>query len=340
MGKKLNTGVIGIGRIGSFHTRNLVRLVPEINVSAVCDLKPELAEGIARELRIPKMTPDYRDILADPEIEAVVIASNTDTHWFMIRDAALAGKKIFSEKPLALDLPSIDEALAVVDKTGVLLQVGFNRRFDASFRKVRETVASGTIGRPCILHITNRDPEPPTIEYARTSGGMFLDMSIHDFDMARFQLGEVEEVFAMGSTLVVPGLKEIGDIDTDVITLRFSSGALGVIDNSRKAVYGYDQRLEVFCSEGAARAENKSNDTVLISGAEDIRTAKPPRFFMDRYTDCYVAEFQAFADCALNGKPSPVTGRDGRQAVVVALAVIQSWRENRPVRVAEADRKS
>ncbi len=335
MPRQLNTGIIGIGRIGSYHTRNLVRLIPEIHVSAVCDIKLNLAQEVADELRIPKVTPDYHDILADPEIEAVVIASSTDTHWFMIKDAALAGKKIFSEKPLALDLASIDEALAIVEKTGALLQVGFNRRFDRSFRHVRELVASGRIGRPCILHITNRDPAPPSLEYARSSGGIFLDLSIHDFDMARYQLGEVDEVFAMGSTLVAPELAGIGDIDTDVITLRFANGALGIIDNSRKAVYGYDQRLEVFCSEGAARAENQSNDTVLISGGEDIRSAKPPRFFMERYAECYVSEFREFADCALNGKLSPVTGHDGRQAVAIAHAVIRSWKENRPVKVAE-----
>jgi myo-inositol 2-dehydrogenase / D-chiro-inositol 1-dehydrogenase len=335
MKKRVKVGVIGIGRIGSYHTRNLVRLIPEIQVNVLCDIKLNLAKEVADELGIPGITPDYRDILADPEIDAVVIASSTDTHWFMIKDAALAGKKIFSEKPLALDLPSIDEALAVVEKTGALLQVGFNRRFDRSFQRVREIVASGGIGRPCILHITSRDPAPPTLEYARTSGGMFLDLSIHDFDMARYQLGEVDEVYAMGSTLVAPELEGIGDIDTDVITLRFANGALGIIDNSRKAVYGYDQRLEVFCSEGAARAENESNDTVLISGAEDIRSAKPPRFFMDRYAECYVSEFREFAGCILDGKPSPVTGRDGRQAVAIAHAVIRSWKENRPVKVAE-----
>lgn len=335
MRDRLNIGVIGTGRIGSFHTRNLVRRVPEANVVAVCDIRLEVAQAVADELGIRRVVRDYRELLADRDIEAVVIASSTDTHPFMIEDAARAGKQIFSEKPLALDLPSIDAALAVVEETGVKLQVGFNRRFDRSFRHVREVVASGRIGRPCILHITNRDPEPPTLEYARTSGGMFLDMSIHDFDMARYQIGEVEEVYAMGSVLVAPELAAIGDVDTDVVTLRFANGALGVIDNSRKAVYGYDQRLEVFGSEGAVRAENEKTHTVLQSDAAGVGSAKPPRFFVDRYVEGYIAEFREFAECVLKDKPPPVTGRDGRLAVLIGFAAIRSWKENRPVRVEE-----
>ncbi len=335
MRDRLNIGFIGTGRIGSFHVRNLVRLVPEANVVAACDIRLEVVQAIAAELGIARVTPDYRDLLRDKDIDAVVIASNTDTHAFMIQDAARAGKHIFSEKPLALDLPSIDESLAAVGNAGVKLQVGFNRRFDRSFRRVREIVASGRIGRPCILHITNRDPEPPSIAYARTSGGMFLDMSIHDFDMARYQIGEVEEVYAMGQVLVAPELTEIGDVDTDVITLRFANGTLGVIDNSRQAPYGYDQRLEVFCSEGAARAENQATDTVLWSDKNGVASAKPPRFFMDRYTDCYVTELREFVDCVVNDKTPPVTGNDGRLAVVIGHAAIKSWRENRPVRLTE-----
>jgi myo-inositol 2-dehydrogenase/D-chiro-inositol 1-dehydrogenase len=335
MKKRLKIGVIGIGRIGSFHTRNLVRRIPEADVVAACDIIFERAQEVADELGIPRAVRDYRELLADPTIEAVVIASNTDTHAAIIKDVARAGKHIFSEKPLALDLAQIDDALAVVKKSGVKLQVGFNRRFDRSFRRVREIVSSGGVGRPCILHITNRDPVPPTLEYAKTSGGMFLDMSIHDFDMARYQLGEIEEVYAMGSVLVAPELAGIGDVDTDVVTLRFANGALGVIDNSRQSVYGYDQRLEVFGSAGAARAENEANDTVLRSDAEGVLSAKPPRFFIDRYLECYVTEFREFVDCVLNDKVPPVTGEDGRLAVVIGFAAIRSCKENRPVCLSE-----
>ncbi len=335
MKQKLNIGVIGTGRMGSVHARNLVRHIPAANVAAVCDIRLEVARAVAEELGIDRVTADYRDLLTDKGIEAVLIASNTDTHAFMIRDAARAGKHIFSEKPLALDLPSIDDSLAAVERAGVKLQVGFNRRFDQSFRRVREIVASGAIGRPCILHITNRDPEPPAPGYAATSGGMFLDMSIHDFDMARYQIGEVEEVYAMASVLVAPELREVGDVDTDIVSLRFVNGALGVIDNSRQAVYGYDQRLEVFGSAGAARAENEATDTVMHSDSGGIHSAKPPRFFMQRYAECYVNELIQFTDCVLKDKIPPVTGKDGRLAVVIGFAAIKSWRENRPVRLSE-----
>ena len=335
MNDRLNIGLIGTGRIGSLHARNLAHRVPEVNLTALCDIRLDVAQAVADELGIKRVVRDYRELLADPAIEAVAIASSTDTHAFMIKDAALAGKHVFCEKPLALDLQSIDEALSAADKAGIRLQVGFNRRFDRSFRRVREAVASGAIGRPCILHITNRDPVPPSIEYARVSGGMFLDMSIHDFDMARFQLGEIDEVYAMGGVLVAPELAEAGDVDTDVITLRFANGALGVIDNSRQAVYGYDQRLEVFGSAGAVRAENEAEDTVLRSDASGIHSAKPPRFFVDRYGECYVAEFREFADCVRNGRIPPVTGNDGRLAVVCGFAAIKSLKENRPVRLSE-----
>ncbi len=335
MKERLNIGVIGTGRMGSVHARNLVRRIPAANVAAVCDIRLDVARAVAEELGIDHVTPDYRDLLADKEIEAVLIASNTDTHAFMIKDAARAGKHIFSEKPLALDLAANDDALAAVGSAGVKLQVGFNRRFDRSFRRVHEIVASGAIGRPCILHITNRDPEPPPPGYAATSGGMFLDMSIHDFDMARYQIGEVEEVYAMANVLVAPQLREVDDVDTDVVSLRFANGALGIIDNSRQAVYGYDQRLEVFGSAGAARAENEATDTILHSNSGGIHSAKPPRFFMQRYAECYVDELSEFTDCVLRDKQPPVTGQDGRLAVVTGLAAIKSWQENRPVRLSE-----
>jgi myo-inositol 2-dehydrogenase/D-chiro-inositol 1-dehydrogenase len=335
MRNRLNIAVIGTGRMGSVHVRNLVRKIPEANLVALCDIRLDVAQALADELGVPRVVADYHELLADPDIPAVLIATSTDTHWFIIRDAALAGKQIFCEKPLALDLPSIDIALAAVEQAGVKLQVGFNRRFDPSFRHVRELVASGAIGRPCLLHIIARDPEPPSVEYARASGGMFLDMTIHDFDMARFQVGEVEEVYALGSVLVAPQLAEAGDVDTTLVTLRFANGALGVIDNSRQAVYGYDQRLEVFCSAGTAQAENEAVHTVVVGDASGMHAALPPRFFMQRYPETYVNEVREFIDCVLNDKEPSVTGRDGRLSVVLGYAAWKSWRENRPVKLSE-----
>jgi myo-inositol 2-dehydrogenase/D-chiro-inositol 1-dehydrogenase len=295
----------------------------------------EVAQAVAAECGIQRVVQDYHELLADKDIEAVLIATSTPTHAMIIKDAAVAGKQIFSEKPLALNLADIDEALAAVEKAGVKLQVGFNRRFDKSFQKVKEIVASGEIGRPCILHIISRDPEVPDMEFMRVSGGMFLDMTIHDFDMARFQVGEIDEVYAMGGVLIEPKLKEFGDIDTNIVTLKFSNGAIGAIDNSRQAVYGYDQRLEVFCSNGTAMAENDTENTTVKGNPEGFHASRIPHFFMNRYAPCYVDEVRQFIECVRDDKPTPTTGADGRAAVVLGYAAGKSLHENRPVKVSE-----
>jgi myo-inositol 2-dehydrogenase/D-chiro-inositol 1-dehydrogenase len=281
------------------------------------------------------VVPDYHELLADETIEAVLIATSTPTHAMIIKDCAAAGKQIFCEKPLALDLADIDDALAEVQKAGVKLQVGFNRRFDRSYQKVHEIVASGEIGRPCILKITNRDPDFPAMEFMRASGGIFLDLAIHDFDMVRYQVGEVDEIYAMGSVLINPELNEFNDVDTAVVSLRFANGAVGSIDNSRKAVYGYDQRLEVFCSNGTAMAGNEAESTVVKGNTSGFLSAKPPYFFMQRYAPCYVEEVRQFIGCVRDDKPTPTTGADGRAAVVLGYAAGRSLQENRPVKISE-----
>jgi myo-inositol 2-dehydrogenase/D-chiro-inositol 1-dehydrogenase len=331
MKPQVNVAVIGTGRIGSMHTRNLVRSIHEANVTAICDIRLDVAQSVADELGIERVVKDYHELLEDKDIEAILIATNTDTHAFIMKDVANAGKQIFCEKPLALDLPSIDDALKVVEQSGVKLQVGFNRRFDKSFQRVHEIVTSGEIGRPCILHIINRDPVPPSVEYASTSGGMFLDMTIHDLDMARFQIGEIEEIYAIGNVLVAPDLKSVNDVDTDIVTLRFTNGAIGAIDNSRQAVFGYDQRLEVFCSQGTAMAANESENTVIKGNVDGYHTSKLPYFFMQRYAECYVNEVRQFIQSVRDDIPTSPTGEDGRMAVVLGLAAWKSLRENRPV---------
>ena len=335
MPRPVNIAVIGTGRMGSVHTRNLARFIPEANLVALCDIRLEVAQALADELGVKRVVRDYHDLLADQSIEAILIASNTNTHAFIMKDVAAAGKHIFCEKPLALDLASIDNALAVIEKSGVKLQVGFNRRFDKSFKRVHDIVASGDIGRPCILRIASRDPEPPSVEYARTSGGMFLDMTIHDFDMARYQVGEIEEVYAIGNVLVAPNYATIGDLDTNIVTLKFTNGAVGVIDNSRQAVYGYDQRLEVFCSNGVALAENEFENVAVKGDQEGYHSARLPHFFMNRYAPCYVEEVRQFIECVRDDKPTPTTGKDGRMAVVLCHAAWKSYRENRPVKLSE-----
>ena len=333
MTRKVKIAVIGTGRMGSVHVRNIVQHIPEADLVAICDIRLDVAQAVARELGIQRVVKDYKELLADSEIEAILIATSTPTHAFIIKDVAKAGKQIFCEKPLALELSEIDEALEAVEKAGVKLQIGFNRRFDKSFQKVKEFVSSGEIGRPCILHIISRDPEVPDMEFMRASGGMFLDMTIHDFDMARFQIGEVEEVYALGNVLIEPELKEFGDIDTNIVTLKFANGAVGSIDNSRQAVYGYDQRLEVFCSNGTAMAENDRENTTVKANPDGFHSSRIPHFFMNRYAPCYVEEVRQFLECVREDKPTPINGQDGRAAVVLGYAAGKSLRENRPVKI-------
>lgn len=332
---RVKIAVIGTGRMGSVHARNIVRGIPEAELVATCDIRLDVARAVADELGVKRVVKDFHELLADRDIDAYLIAASTGAHAAIMQDVAAAGKPIFCEKPLALELDKTDEALAAVTRAGVKLQVGFNRRFDPSYQRVHDIVRSGEIGRPCILRITNCDPDFPSMDYLRTSGGIFLDLVIHDFDMVRYQIGEVEEIYAMGGALVNTEVKEFGDIDTDVVALRFAAGTLGLISNSRKAVYGYDQRLEVFCSNGTAIANNESETTVVKGSVDGFLSAKPPYFFMQRYAPCYVEEVRQFVTCVRDDKPTPTTGADGRAAVVLAYAAGKSVRENRPVKVSE-----
>jgi myo-inositol 2-dehydrogenase/D-chiro-inositol 1-dehydrogenase len=336
MTKTINVGVIGAGRIGRVHAENLAYRIPGVKLVAVADVMVDAAKKLAAELGIPAAYQDHRTVMQDPQVDVVVVCSSTDTHAQMIEEAAAAGKHIFCEKPIALDLPKIDHALQAVDKAGVKLQVGFNRRFDPSFKRVRDLVATGELGAPHILRITSRDPAPPPISYVKVSGGIFLDMAIHDFDMARYLMGsEVEEVYAAGAVLVDPEIGKAGDIDTAVTTLRFANGALGVIDNSRKAVYGYDQRVEVFGSAGMALVTNKTPDNVARSDGAGVHSALPLYFFVERYAEAYVVEMLEFIECVRGDRTPSVTGLDGRIPVVMGYAAKKSYEEHRPVRLSE-----
>ena len=303
---------------------------------SICSLDIETAETLSKQFNISETTTDYRKLLTNPQIDAVLVASSTDTHVEICQAAAKAGKHIFCEKPIALDLKRIDETLAIVKEAKVKFQVGFNRRFDKNFQRVRDAVVSGAIGEPHILRITSRDPVPPPIEYAKVSGGMFLDMTIHDFDMARYLIDdEVIAVYAVGAVRVDPKIGEIGDIDTAVITLQFQNGVLATIDNSRKAVYGYDQRVEVFGAKGMVTVGNLSTDTVTLTNNTGRLSANPPYFFIERYKDAYLSELRTFVQCILDDKQPPVSGVDGRAPVVMGYAALKSLRENRPVKLSE-----
>jgi myo-inositol 2-dehydrogenase/D-chiro-inositol 1-dehydrogenase len=336
MTSKVNVGLVGTGRIGRLHAEHLAFRIPQANLLAVSDIVAEAAQRCAAAFDVPTATQDHRAIMENPDIEAVVICSSTDTHARMIEEAAAAGKHIFCEKPIDFDLARIDRALAAVEDAGVKLQIGFNRRFDPNFKRVHDLIAEGKVGQPHILRITSRDPAPPPIEYVKVSGGIFLDMTIHDFDMARYLVGsEVEEIYAAGGVLVDPAIGQAGDIDTAVITLRFENGVVGTIDNSRQAVYGYDQRVEVFGSGGCVSADNNYPNTAVVSDGRRVHRDLPLNFFMERYVDSYVAEMEAFIQCVQLDMEPPVSGLDGRIPVIMGYAAQRSYAENRPVKLSE-----
>ncbi len=334
--KKLNVGIIGAGRIGKVHAETIAFRLPEATAVAITDLNREAAEQVAARCGIPKVAESSEEIFADPRIEAVLICSSTGTHADLVVQAAEAGKHIFCEKPIDHSLAKIDRALAAVAKAGVKLQVGFNRRFDANFARVRQAVASGEIGTPHLMHIVSRDPAPPPVSYVKVSGGIFLDMTIHDFDMARFLIGdEVEEIYTAAGVMVDPEIGKAGDLDTALVVLRFKSGVIGTIDNSRKAVYGYDQRVEILGSQGSIATGNCYPNQAVISTATEVRRDLPLNFFMDRYTDSFANELRAFVGAVLEDQPTPVTGIEGRIPVVMGLAARRSYDERRPVRLDE-----
>lgn len=334
--RTLSIAVIGCGRIGRIHAENLSTRIPGVRLAAVADIAGSFAQQVADQFHVPKATADYHELLKDRSIEAVAICSSTDTHSQIIQEAAAAGKHIFCEKPIDYDLGRIHAALGAVEKAGVKLQIGFNRRFDPSFAKVRELVTAGEIGQPHIIRITSRDPEPPSHEYIKVSGGMFLDMTIHDFDMVRFLSGsEAEEIYTIGDTLIDPAIRNLGDVDTAIVTMRLKSGALATIDNSFKADYGYDQRIEVFGSKGSAAASNHTPDAHVLMNAAGVHGAKPLYFFLERYTEAYIREMHAFVDAVLKDQAPPVSGDAGLQAVVMGLAATRSLRERRPIKLAE-----
>ncbi len=334
--KQLNVGIIGAGRIGKVHAETVAFRLPEARILAIADVNREAAQAVAARCGIPTVTESSADILANSAIEAVLICSSTPTHADLIVQAAQAGKHIFCEKPIAHSLTQIDRALAAVERAGVKLQIGFNRRFDANFARVRHAVVSGEIGTPRLMHIVSRDPAPPPISYVRVSGGMFMDMTIHDFDMARFLIGdEVEEVYTSGAVMVDPQIGAAGDLDTALIVLRFKNGVIGTIDNSRQAAYGYDQRVEILGSRGSIATANCYPNQAVVSTATEVRQDLPLNFFMDRYTESFASEVRAFVQAVREDKPTPVAGVDGLLAVIIGLAARKSYDEHRPVRLDE-----
>lgn len=335
-GKAVVIGIIGTGRIGRLHTKILNRYVEGVKIKAVCDVITASARSCAEDENIEKYTDNYSEIFNDDEIDAVIICSSTDTHAEMINLAAKAGKDIFCEKPISFDTAEIKATLKNVEEARVKLQIGFNRRFDPNFARVRNASVNKEIGDLHVVRITSRDPSPPPIDYVKRSGGLFFDMTIHDFDMARYLSGsEVEEVYANGTVLVDEKIGDAGDIDTATINLVFKNGALGLIENSRQAVYGYDQRVEVFGTGGMADAANVPANTVTVSTSKEVKNDLPSSFFIERYTESYINEMQHFIDSIRKNTQPSVSGIDGLEPVYIARACMLSMKEKRAVKIEE-----
>jgi myo-inositol 2-dehydrogenase/D-chiro-inositol 1-dehydrogenase len=335
--KKYNVGVLGAGRMGKIHIENILHSIPDLKLKKVADINIDNElETWAKNIGVPKLIKDPNEVINDPEINVIVIASSTPSHTRFIQEAARAKKDIFCEKPIDTDLTRIKKTLEIVREKKVKLMIGFNRRFDKHFIRVKELISSGYIGSPYMVKVTARDPALPSFDYLKSSGGMLIDMTIHDWDMARFQVGsEVEEIYTIGAALVDPGVAEIGDIDTVALLLKFKNGVIGMIDNSRQAVYGYDQRVEVFGSKGCAIADNESSNTVRLYNSENIKEDNMPYFFLQRYMDSYAEELRYFVECLQENKEPSPNGEDGLQNVVIAIAAQKSYEENRPVKIAE-----
>lgn len=327
--KRCRIGIIGAGRIGKLHAENLIKRLPQFSLAGIAD--PFVDRTWGEALSIPKILTDADELIDDDQIDAILIASPSNLHTTQVIAASNKGKAVFCEKPLGLTIEEIEKVIEITDKNKTLLQIGFNRRFDPTFAQVQKQVQAGAIGKPHLVKITSRDPACPSKEYCKTSGGLFMDMAIHDFDMARFLTGsDVTEVYAAGAVLINEDFAEYDDVDTAVIHLRFANGALGIIDNSRQAVYGYDQRVEVFGAEGSLQANNQTEHGVVHLNKTGTRHANPLYFFLERYQAAYLAEMEAFYLAWNNSNESPVTGNDGLQALRIAMAAKKSLQNNLP----------
>ncbi len=334
-GTDLRIGVLGVGRIGSMHADLIHNQTDGATVAGVFDVYADGAAAVAARLGVRSFD-TAADLISSDEVDAVAICTSTDTHVDLMVAAAQAGKAIFCEKPISLDVAEVDRGLAAVAEAGVALHIGFNRRFDAGHRAVRDAVLDGRVGDLRQITIISRDPAPPPISYVEVSGGIFNDMTIHDFDMARYVTGsDVVEVYAKGAVMVDPAIGEAGDYDTVVVMLTHESGAVTTIENCREAVYGYDQRVEAFGSLGVATSENHLDNQTIVRTADGGHTAAVPYFFLDRYIPSYLAQWRAFVDAVVEGSPTPVNGADGRAPLVIGMAAKLSAAENRPVRVDE-----
>lgn len=333
----VNIGIIGAGRIGKVHVESICTQVPGARVKTLADpfMNGQTADW-AKQMGVGAVTKDYQEILSDPQIDAVLICSSTDTHAPVSIEAINAGKHVFCEKPIDHSIDRIGQVIEALKLHPVKYQVGFNRRFDHNFAAVQRAVAEGKIGDPHIIRITSRDPEPPGADYIKVSGGMFMDMTIHDFDMARFLAGcNAQEIYVEAAVLVDPAIGEAGDVDTAVITMKMENGSIVTIDNSRKAVYGYDQRVEVFGSKGMVTVSNDTVSSAVVSNADGVTGEKPLYFFLERYMQAYASEIKSFVQAIEQDTDTALGVMDGLEPVRMAIAAGISLREHRPVQLSE-----
>lgn len=332
----IKIGIIGAGRIGKVHCQS-IGYIKDVELRAIAD--PYITDECikwAKKIGIKNVYRDYHEILADKEITAVLICSSTDTHSQISIEAIQAGKHVFCEKPVDHNVEEILKIKEMLKGSGLNYQVGFNRRFDHNFKAAKKAVTDGKIGELNILKITSRDPAPPPVNYIACSGGIFLDMTIHDFDMVRFLSdAEVEEVYAIGGVMVDKAIGDAGDIDTAIITMKLSNGAIAVIDNCRRSSYGYDQRAEIFGSDGQVTVGNDTASNIAISNCEGVAKEKPVLFFLERYMQAYSAEVADFIESIKNNTSVKVGIEDGLAPVIIGLAAKKSIKENRPVQIAE-----
>jgi myo-inositol 2-dehydrogenase/D-chiro-inositol 1-dehydrogenase len=334
---KIKIFVVGLGRIGKIHLTNL-QAMDEVEIVGICDPTDE-AKVFSSKAGLKFYQKDFRDIASEVQADAIVICSPTDTHANYVSLAAKKGIDVFCEKPLDLSLEKVKQVLKTVNESKIRLMLGFNRRFDSEFQSVKEKIVNGHIGNIHTIKITSRDPSPPPINYIKSSGGMFLDMTIHDFDMIRYLTGkEIIEVYAKGDALINSEIAKAGDIDTAIINLTFEDGSMAVIDNCRKAVYGYDQRVEVFGSKGMVQSKNKFDNYTLTYTEKGVTSSLPQHFFLERYADAYKKEINHFIDCIRHKKTPKVSGYDGLMSLLLGLCAKESLNCNKPVLVSEIDK--
>lgn len=334
MTNKLHIALLGLGRIGKIHFMNIEQHFPMATVTAVAD--PLGGDAFAQQHKNVFFSKDPYEVIGRDDVDAVLICTPTSSHAELIEEAIRQGKHIFCEKPMDLSLERTEALTAMAAKAKIRLMIGFNRRFDPDFMQAYRSVREGKIGNVQVVKITSRDPGLPPLDYIRNSGGLFMDMAIHDFDMARYIMNkEVVEVFAKGLVVIDPAVAAAGDVDTALTTLTFEDGSYAVIDNSRKAVYGYDQRLEIFGSGGMIQVENNLHNRNVLYNESGIHQALPLDFFMDRYSRSYLKEMELFIGALTSNEAMPATGTDAIQATTIAVAAKLSMESGQPVKLEE-----